>query len=244
MELVIRLASPLQSWVGYRVGHDNARTEPVPTRSGIAGLLGACLGERDYLTLMEQVQVRIRVDRTNPAADDLQVAARPRPGGQTELWHREASLHLATSAIMAQQKPKAYRSGDINIVAGSLKVAYSPNRSFLPHCEFICALRMEDELGDRLLEGFRRPVFLPYLGRRANPASFPFFLGSWGAIGDVLSVLPYVPRHDEWGHVRRLRVHHITGGYTDHSTIIEHVDPPRAADRDAQLAWVKEHLTR
>lgn len=246
MNLVIRLAGPAQSWVGYRVGHDNARTEPVPTKSGVAGLLAACLGQSEYLPLMDAFDLRVRVDRTNQAQDDLQVATLPRAGLETELWHRSALLHAATETIRAGDKIKPYRGNDINITAGTNKVVYSPSRSFIPHAEFVCHIATTGEdLGNRLVEGFHRPVFLPYLGRKANPASFPFFLGIWSNDGDVLEALPYVPRHDERLAVapRALRVHTVSG-YTLHTTTIVRITPPRAHNRDAQLTWAKEHLSR
>ncbi|TWP32836.1 CRISPR-associated protein Cas5 [Leekyejoonella antrihumi] len=247
MDLVIRLASPIQTWAAYRVAHTDVAATPIPTKSGIAGLLAACIGTRDYLSLLDQFILRVRVDRTNAADTDLQVAVPPRPGRDTDQWHRSASLHAACQAIGSGGQPKPYRATKINITGGTNRVQYSPNRTFIPHAEFICHLGVEANLAAQLIEGFRRPVYTPYLGRMANPASFPFYLGAWPGDGDVLAALPYVLRHDELPDTdppRALRVHTVTGGYTQHQTSLQLVTPPRATTRDAQLGWAKEHLTR
>lgn len=246
MDLVIRLASPIQTWAGYRVQHDNADTRPIPAKSAIAGLLGACIGERDYLGLLGRFALRVRVDRTNAAQTDLQVAVPPRAGRDTAHWHRSASLHEACQAIAGGRGPKPYRATQVNITGGTNRVQYSPNRTFLPHAEFACHIQADDTLGEALRSGFRRPVYTPYLGRMANPACFPFYLGTWRRAGDPLTALPYVPRHDEPrdSPARALRVHAVTGGHTAHHSAVQLVSPPMAADREAQLRWARENLER
>lgn len=246
MNLVVRLASPIQTWAGYRVRHADVATNPVPTKSGVAGLLAACIGRRDYLDLLDRFTLRVRVDRTNAADTDLQVATPPHPGPDTQDWHRSASLQAACHTIAAGQAPKPYRDTQINITGGTKRVQYSPNRTFIPHAEFICALDVDEDLGARLVEGFRRPTYTPYLGRMANPASFPFYLGAWRHAADVLEALPHVTRPDRHGSTspQPLRVHTVTGGHTAHHTAVTLVTPPGTPDLDTQLQWVKENLDR
>ena len=77
--IVLRLAAPVQVWAGYRYRFSETLTYPVPTKSGVAGLIGACLGERDPSLLLNQFLMRVRVDRSNPSEADLQVATGPKP---------------------------------------------------------------------------------------------------------------------------------------------------------------------
>lgn len=252
MHLVIRLASPLQTWATYQVAHRTVTTRPLPTKSAVAGLLGACIGERDYLTLLDAFTLHARVDRTNPASTDIQVAVPPRPGRDTTNWHHTRQIHESTRAIRAGDTRRSRRAPDanINLTGGSkqdVSTQYSPERSFLPHAEFICDLDVPDEdLTQRLIQGFHRPVYLPYLGRRANPPTFPFFLGAWHQDGDVLALLPHVPRRDDHTtEPRTLRVHAITGDYNEHRhTDNDRFVTPPSTDRDHQLAWAKENLHR
>ena len=50
-------------------------------------------------------------------------------------------------------------------------------RFYLADAVFVAALEGPDELIDRLHDAVRRPVFLPYLGRRSCPPSRPLDLG-------------------------------------------------------------------
>jgi len=155
-------------------------------------------------------------------------------------------MQAALTALAHGTSPKTYRAKAINITGGTNKVQYSPRRTFVPNAEFVCHLAVDGAFGERVIAGFRSPVFTPYLGRMANPASFPFYLGQWIHEDDVLEVLPYVRRHDERrdGVPHRLRVHTVEGNYLTHDSSIEVVEPPEVENRDAQLAWIKEHLAR
>ncbi|MCH8611569.1 CRISPR-associated protein Cas5 [Arsenicicoccus dermatophilus] len=246
MRHVIRLAAPIQSWAGYSASHRTVRTLPLPTASGVAGLLGACLGVSDHLTLLDRFTLHVRVDRTNPAEVDLQVAVPPPPGRATEVWHRSVALHEVTSAVRRGDKVKPYRVKDINLTGGTNKVQFSEGRTFLPHAEFLCVVdALDDELDERLQEGFRRPTFMPYLGRMANGPSYPFHLGRGPQdVGDLMSQIPLVAMD---GHPtpERLRVYEATGGHAaPRHRECGLVSPPTAARRAEQLAWAKEHLTR
>lgn len=252
MDLVIRLAGPVQTWAGYRATHSTVHTSPLPTKSGVAGLLGACLGVRDYLALVPRFALDLRVDRTNAVEHDLQVAVPPPPGRPTTLWHRSAALHAITASVREGTKVTPYKvPKDINITDGTNRVQFSPERTFVPHAEFTCRVRVADEgLAGELRAAMHRPRFMPYLGRMANAPSFPFFLGSCpGSTGDtILTDLPHVPV--ESARLRQdyrpmLRVYTIDGDYSaNHPTLCNPVTPPVARSRREQLDWAKEHLER
>lgn len=71
----LRLHGPMQAWGGAVIG-DNRPTLPFPTRSGVLGLVAACMGiqrsENDrLLALAEGTRVHVRVDAAGtPLVDD------------------------------------------------------------------------------------------------------------------------------------------------------------------------------
>ncbi|WP_168581964.1 CRISPR-associated protein Cas5 [Gephyromycinifex aptenodytis] len=246
MQHVIRLAGAVQTWAGYRASHSTVRTLPLPTKSGVAGLLGACLGVTDYLALLDEFTMHLRVDRTNGVEEDLQVAVPPPPGRAAQMWHRSVALHEVTSTIRGGGKVKPYRVKEINLTGGTNKVQFSPHRTFLPHAEFLCIVSVRNgDLDERLRAGFRRPVFMPYLGRMANAPSFPFYLG-FGSQGvrDLVEAIPHVAVGGRAASAS-LRVYEAAGGHAaPRHRDWAHVTPPTATERAEQLVWAKEHLIR
>ena len=73
--VALRLHGPLQSWGGSAIGDDRP-TFPFPTRSGVLGLVAACLGitrgdQRRLFALAEGARVHVRVDTPGrPLVDD------------------------------------------------------------------------------------------------------------------------------------------------------------------------------
>jgi CRISPR system Cascade subunit CasD len=80
--LALRLHGPLQSWGGPTIG-DNRPTLSFPTRSGVLGLLAACLGIRRsdgvrLSALARGARVHVRVDaRGTPLIDDQTIQNHP-----------------------------------------------------------------------------------------------------------------------------------------------------------------------
>lgn len=229
--LLIRLAGPVQTWAGYRVSFTAVGTSPVPTKSGVAGLLGACLGLKDYLTLVDQFDMQVRVDRTNPVIADLQVASAPKA------WERPGMDRTESLSTAKMSKVPAQLSGTA--------LPGLSNRDFLPHAEFICALEANDALIEKWMAAFRDPVFMSYLGRRANAPSFPVLLGwTHEDASSALARMPRVPSHDERGpETTAVRVYQVTGDYHRNERALSEVTPP-IATRKEQLSWLSSHLKR
>lgn len=80
--VALRLHGPMQAWGGPVVG-DGRPTLPFPTRSGVLGIVAACMGilrhENDrLLALAEGTRVHIRVDAPgNPLVDDQTIQGHP-----------------------------------------------------------------------------------------------------------------------------------------------------------------------
>lgn len=245
--VVLRLASPLQSWSGYRLAMNMdsvAPTEAVPRKSAVNGLIGAALGSRDLDAIGREYELHVRVERTNPVAEDFQVIS-PLPGyvspssrgRATQLAERHEKLASAT----ATTKFPASRNGG-NFPTGVSK------KDYLSHSEFIVGL---DTRGDvaragRWVTALREPVFMPYLGRKSCPPSFPYVLGVWeGTASDLWTELPHVrssQRRPDEGGFTTLRSYLVQGDYDVHADSPSEVVVPVVERRAAQLAWVKESL--
>jgi CRISPR system Cascade subunit CasD len=236
--LVLRLAGPVQSWAGYRLlaNAHLSPTAPVPRKSAVAGLVGACIGSRDLDALAARFDLHVRVDRANPMATDFQVIG-PLPG---------------------TVKPRADRAEKIRQVAVSASVPSARNggnfptgtslRGFLPHCEFVVTITTDDDTTQQWLAAFKEPVFMPYLGRKANAPAYPFVLGASSV--PPITLLSELPRV-HLSHIAAdselsapVRVYQVLGDYHSHRHIpLGHLTPP-ADTREGQLTWVSQHLSR
>lgn len=156
--LILRLDGPMQAW-GTHTYEDFRPANGFPTRSGLLGLLGACLGleRRDTPALAQlarSVEFTVRVDR--------QVS---RPG------HDQPRL-----------KP-AIKLPDFHTVLAARKVDGSANpnpiisrREYLYDAAFTVAVGERPGAVytlERLAQAVRRPVYTPVLGRRSCPLARP-----------------------------------------------------------------------
>lgn len=241
--LLLRLAAPVQSWAGYRVSYTATPTHPVPTRSAVAGLVGACLGERSLPKILGRFTMRVRVDRANPVETDLQSAVGPKPLEEPD-WTRSATIAAGPRHRRPKRTDAEKFDGSYSMV-GTAQAGMA-RRDFLPFAEFVCELTTVDALD--WLSGFRTPVFTPYLGRSGNPPTYPLVLGvHTDPLVDPLQVLPRVRGHDEAQHEPHpyTRVYTVTGDYDTHQhTLTEPVTPPVVSTRKEQLTWASQHLTR
>lgn len=162
--LALRLEGPLQSW-GLRVQGDAVPTSPVPTRSGVAGLLGAARGvergagqARALADLEARFLMIVRVDRPGVAREDFHTVQNVPSGDGARVKGtvitRRAYLHDASFAVLL-----------VATAPGSL---------------------------DGFAAALARPVWAPYLGRRSCPPSEPLLArpallaGAWPMLLDDL----------------------------------------------------------
>lgn len=257
-QLVLRLAAPLQSWGTYRASGRRATTLPVPSKTGVAGLLGACLGTRDVAALVGSFTLDVRVDRTNPFTTDLQTAAGPGVGTATEAqWERAVTVGTTRPAGAQSVLPTRSRTDGRYVVGGGVLHAYTEH-DLLPHSEFLVTLTGTVADVAVWYDAVRDPVHMPYLGRRAAAPTFPLVLGTAEAgqletpeltVGrlDVLSAAPRVRRHDEprvaGAGVAPASIYRIAG---DSSTLPapDRVTVPVVDTREEYLAWFSRNLRR
>lgn len=147
--LLLRLAGPLQSW-GERSVFTHRDTTAFPTRSGLTGMFAAAEGR----------------DRTQDPAHyaDLRFTVRvDRPGLLTTDYHTVGGgLPPRETLITSEGKHK-----------GSAVVSH---RQYLADAVFVIAVTGPGTIVGRIADALERPVWAPFLGRRACVPDEPLLL--------------------------------------------------------------------
>ena len=158
--LIIKLDGPMQAWGGHTY-EDFRPSHLFPTRSGLLGLIGACLGldRRDtggQSRLADSLDFTVRTDR---------VAV------------------CAARDSMPQKQP--LKLPDFHTVLNARKVDGSMNkypvvsrREYLFDAVFTVAVGVRAESGitiEQLTDAVKRPVYTPSLGRRSCPVTRPLY---------------------------------------------------------------------
>lgn len=168
--LILRLEGPMQAW-GTHTFEDFRPSNLYPTRSGLLGLLAACLG----------------VDRTDHAAQAALAAS------------VEFSVRVDCAVERFGQTHPTNKPGtklpDFHTVMGARKVDGKANkfpvvsrREYLYDAAFTVAVGARPDAAftlDTIAGALRRPLYTPTLGRRACPPTRPVFDSEMEATDDV-----------------------------------------------------------
>ena len=159
--LIMRLDGPMQAWGGHTF-EDFRPSHLFPTRSGLLGLVAACLGiarddhaRQEALATSLDFTVRADTGALRPEAGDVV---------QPKRTVRLTDFHTVLAARRVDGKPSPYP-----VVS---------RREYLFDVSFTVAVaeRAGATVGlDEVAAGLRRPVFTPFLGRRACPLARPLF---------------------------------------------------------------------
>lgn len=149
--LILKLCGPMQAW-GSHTYEDYRPTQAFPTRSGVLGLLGACIGiqreNRDLLlALNASIQIAVRADRKE-GRDTVTI----------------------TDFHTVQEARKVDGKTNPNPVVS--------RREYLCDAEFTVALRLDKNspfTTTQLIQALKKPIFTPFLGRRSCPLVRPIF---------------------------------------------------------------------
>ena len=165
--LLLALVGPMQSW-GERARWAVRDSSPMPTKSGIVGLLGCALGlagDEPLRQLSQQLSVGVRSDSTATLLVDY---------------------HTVVGGVLAA-------TGKIKINS-STKVPETVVswRQYLCDAVFLVALRGDEALVARCAAAVRSPHWPPYLGRKSCPPSRPLYEGqaSYDSLEQALSEWP------------------------------------------------------
>lgn len=159
--LILKLHGPMQAW-GEHTFEGLRPSANFPTRSGILGLLGACLGigrnERDRLqALADGVGMAVRVDTH-------------------VVNHKNGSTRSLRMVKMTDYHTvKDAREDYVGLKSHETIQTW---REYLYDAKFTVSLwcRPNSSINlDELEEAVKKPLFTPYLGRRSCPISRPLF---------------------------------------------------------------------
>jgi CRISPR system Cascade subunit CasD len=174
--LILKLDGPMQAWGGHTY-EDFRPSHLYPTRSGLLGLLGACLGvvrhDRQGLErLAESVEFTVRADCQT---------LRPE--------------HESTADKQALRLP------DFHTVLDARKVDGSANRNpVVSRREYLFEASFTVATGEKqgaavtlnaIADAVRQPIYTPSLGRRSCPIARPLFEG-WREAADGIAALRQV----------------------------------------------------
>lgn len=164
--LILKLEGVMQAWGGHTF-EDLRPSHDFPTRSGLVGLLAACLGldrrDREALARLSQsVRFALRVDRKQVEGRHL------RPVKMTD-------YHTVREARRANRPPKP----------GETVQSW---REYLYDAAFAVAIGQTQGAVydlDTLRGAVQKPAFTPFLGRRACPLVRPLLVAEAGERGIV-----------------------------------------------------------
>lgn len=168
--LILRLDGPMQAW-GTHTYEDFRPSNLYPTRSGLLGLLAACLGiERSdhagQAALAASVEFSVRVDTAVERLDREQ--AMNKPGVKLPDFHTVMDARKVDGK--ANKFPVVSRREYLFDAAFSVAVGAKADASFTL---------------DVIATALRRPLYTPTLGRRACPPARPVFDGETDAADGV-----------------------------------------------------------
>ncbi|RGD62087.1 type I-E CRISPR-associated protein Cas5/CasD [Kitasatospora xanthocidica] len=162
--LVLRLASPMQSW-GVRAAFADYRdSTDHPTRSGVLGLLACALGHPRGADPgdLNQLDLTIRIDK---------------PGTPMEDFH----------TVGGQSTTEVVPSAD----GGTRRGAILTRRAYLADAAFTVVLTGPTALLHKASDALDQPTYTPFLGRRACPPAAPYNLGIHpGGVSTALATAP------------------------------------------------------
>lgn len=149
MTLVLRLAGPLQSW-GMTGQFTRRDTHTQPTKSGVLGMVAACLGRQRSADISDLIDLRmcVRVDQ---------------PGTLIEDYHTISRTDGSTLPTASGKK-----KSDLTAVS---------RRWYLADAVFLVTLTGDERLLDVIAEAIDHPMYAPTLGRRSCAPTGPLNLG-------------------------------------------------------------------
>ncbi len=172
--LILKLQGPMQAW-GEHTFEGFRPSANFPTRSGVLGLLGACLGirrnDRERLQqLTDSVGMAVRID-------------------ERCLLRKDGSSHPLRMVKMTDY----HTIKDARVDYAGLKSHETIQtwREYLYDAEFTVAIWTHPNAAvnlDELEAKVKRPDFTPYLGRRSCPLAHPLFQARLEAL-DALEAL-------------------------------------------------------
>lgn len=179
--LIIKLQGTMQAWGGHT--YEDYRPSLIfPTRSGIVGLLGACLGiEREDIQALKALNGSFQLTvRANKRKIVQRENSKEKP---LVSMQRITDFHTVQHARKVDGKPRPE--------------AIVSRREYLCDAEFTLALAFVEDADynlERVKQAIQRPVYTPFLGRRSCPIQRPLyeaFVNAESAQAALSKIEPY-----------------------------------------------------
>ena len=151
--LLFQLYGPLSSWGVIAVGQVR-NTQTHPSKSGVFGLVAACLGYRRSDTLKHELLYK-----------KLSFACRIHGSGTIMTDFHTSQVGNGSKMDVSTRK-KALETGTVNTILSS--------REYIQDEYCVVALWGSDGLLSEIEKALKNPIFTPYLGRKSCPPSLPF----------------------------------------------------------------------
>jgi CRISPR system Cascade subunit CasD len=178
--LILKLQGPMQAW-GEHTFEGIRPSANFPTRSGVLGLLGACIGirrnDQERLKLLaDSVGMAVRVDDRSTLKKDG--TARALRIVKITDYHTVQDARVEYSGLKSHETIQTWRE-------------------YLYDAGFTVALWNNQEAHlslEELEAAVKRPFFTPYLGRRSCPVARPIFedrIEALNVIEALKGIAPY-----------------------------------------------------
>ena len=176
----IRLSAPLQSWAADAVSGNFVKTQRYPTQSGLQGLVAGALGCRrgEWPEWIQGMHFTVREDKSPSITNEYQTIG----SREDEFDFRR---RIATSL---QLKGRLTTVSSLAFKPGTQANAIS-RRTLLADGEFLVRITHETHT-EEIDQALASPKFSTYLGKKAFPATFPFYLGVGNS--ELINSIPVV----------------------------------------------------
>ncbi len=201
--IALRIAAPIQTWGQYRGVKGTTPTSGFPTKSGVAGLIAACLGTRDIVGVSEQFTLKVRVDDPGTLTSDFQVAS-PVPVTKRTYVNRRnlfpnvdgtKSINLfngeGEGLTGVTSSGKEYSKALRHFGAGDQADTYViSERKQISGADFIVFIEVDNpEAAAAWVQAIQFPIYPPCLGRKANTPTWPLYLTTSELTAEALAQL-------------------------------------------------------
>ena len=169
--LILKFDGVMQAWGGHTY-EDFRPSELFPTRSGIIGLLAACLGIE-----------RNDSDRLQSLANSVKLTVRAEPRSEQANITRIIDYHTVKNARTVKELQMGSVSKNSSTIVS--------HRQYLCDSIFTVAIGEVEHAKFNLADiavAVKKPIYTPFLGRRSCPLSRPLF-ESWIDAADGLEAL-------------------------------------------------------
>lgn len=192
----LRLAGPLQSWAKPAISGNYVNTNEIPTLSALCGLVAGMLGypRNQWPEWISDIDFTVRVDKQPQFANDFQTI-----GSREDEFAFRKRLAIMQGIPARSASSLAFKPGE-----GSTVIA---RRTYLSDAEFLVRMTLESYT-EQLDQAASDPLFSTYLGRKAFPATFPFYLGVGNA--ELINQIPVV-KPDQGSSKRTPVLQHVLG---------------------------------